>query len=77
MKKTQDCLLISLIIVSATLMSCASILATSPDDPKGCNLSSNNQGCKLNRPIDFEREAQKHKFALQKGYHSLNFYKYN
>ena len=58
-------------------MSCASILATSPDDPKGCNLSPNNQGCQLNRPRDFKREANQHKLAPPKGYYSLNFYKYN
>ena len=58
-------------------MSCASILGTSPDDPKGCHLSPNNQGCQLNRPIDFAREANQHKLAPAKGYYSLNFYKYN
>ncbi len=76
MKKTQSGLLICSLIILATLMSSASILATSPDDPKGCHLSPNNQGCKLNRPIDFEKKAKQHKSFPQKGYYSLNFYKY-
>lgn len=76
LKKNPDCLLILSLTILATLIGSASILATSLDAPHGCSLSPNNKGCKLNRPVDAEREAKKHKFIPQNGYRSLNFYKY-
>ena len=76
MKKFPDYLFILLIAFPAIIISCASIMASSLDDPNGCTVSPDNQGCKLNRPIDFEREAKKNNFVKQNSYYSLKFYKY-
>ena len=76
MKNFPNCLFILLIAFPAIIISYASIMASSLDDPNGCTVSPDNQGCKLNRPIDFERQAKKHNYLSQKSYYSLKFYKY-
>ncbi len=77
MKKITDYLFILLITIPAIVISFASIMAASIDDPNGCSLSPDNKGCKLNRPIDFERQAANKRNSIPpNGYHSLKFYKY-
>ncbi|MDJ0680920.1 MAG: hypothetical protein QNJ18_13760 [Xenococcaceae cyanobacterium MO_167.B52] len=60
--KFSDYLLILLIKIPAIIMGYVSVVASSVDDPNGCTLSPDNQGCKLNRPIDFERKANKRNY---------------
>ncbi|MDJ0574862.1 MAG: hypothetical protein QNJ65_06800 [Xenococcaceae cyanobacterium MO_234.B1] len=76
MKNFPDYLFILLMAFPAIIISSTTIMASSLDDPNGCTVSPDNQGCKLNRPIDFERQAKKHNSVPQKGYYSLKFYKY-
>ena len=35
-----------------------SVLSVSQADPEGCNVSPDNSGCILNRPVDIERQQQ-------------------
>lgn len=35
-----------------------SVLSVAQADPQGCNVSPDNSGCILNRPIDIERRQQ-------------------
>ena len=70
MKKVTDYLFILLITIPAIVISFASIMASSIEDPNGCTVSPDNQGCKLNRPIDLEREAKKNNSVPQNGYYS-------
>ncbi len=35
-----------------------SVLSVAQSDPQGCNVSPDNSGCILNRPVDIERRQQ-------------------
>ncbi len=35
-----------------------SVLSVSQSDPQGCNVSPDNSGCILNRPVDIERRQK-------------------
>ncbi|MDJ0689618.1 MAG: hypothetical protein QNJ41_14020 [Xenococcaceae cyanobacterium MO_188.B32] len=62
MNKWQDLSAIAtllLIFGSVGVVSGASILANKQNDPHHCQLSPNNRGCTLNRPIDIAATKNK------------------
>ena len=48
-----------LIFGSVSVVSSVSILANKQNDPHNCQLSPNNQGCSLNRPVDIASTKNK------------------
>lgn len=59
MKNLQDLSIVVILLLVFGSVGSVSILANKQNDPHNCQLSPNNRGCSLNRPIDITKTANK------------------